>query len=344
MSESTTKLSEVKGRPMLRWVGKEPLTHIKSFPTQLIETFSASGNAQPIYIPTYDALKDNWKNQIYHGDCKEIMGSMLANGYRGKIDLAYWDSPFDSAADYIRKVKLRGTKNIELTGEEYSIGEQIQYHDIWKNDEFYQFIYERAILQRELLRNTGSLYVHLDHHQAHYVKIILDEVFSKENFRNEIVWCYTGPSRTNKDFPNKHDIIFRYTKTENYVFNFEKIRIPYVKRDTGKTKGIFKERKMLDESGKVPEDWWSDITPVARLHATELTDYPTQKPRALLERIIKASSNKGDLIFEPFAGSAPASIVAQKLGRRWIACDINKGSIQTISKEMQKIIKQQGSA
>ncbi len=114
---------------------------------------------------------------------------------------------------------------------------------------------------------------------VHYVKLMMDEIFGRENFRNEIVWCYTGPSRQTKDFPDKHDVILRYSKTDHYIFNSDDVRVPYVKLDTGKTHGIFKERAILDERGKVPEDFWIDITPVARLHATELTGFPTQNQK-----------------------------------------------------------------
>jgi adenine-specific DNA-methyltransferase len=163
---------------------------------------------------------------------------------------------------------------------------------------------------------------------------MMDEIFGYENFRNEIIWCYTGPGRQQRDFPDKHDVIYRYSKTDKYVFNPEEIRIPYVKLDTGKTHGIFKQRAILNEKGKIPEDWWSDITPVARLHATELLDFDTQKPEALLKRIILASSNPGDLVADFFCGSGTTLAVAEKLGRRWIGCDLSKYAIQVTRKRL----------
>ncbi|MCS7215985.1 MAG: site-specific DNA-methyltransferase [Thermodesulfovibrio sp.] len=342
MSESRIKITPAKGRPMLNWVGKKPLEYVKGFPAQLIEVFNPLNNSKKIETPTYEELKDNWQNLLFYGDNKEVLATLLELGFRGKIDLIYIDPPFKSGADYVRKVELRGIKELgSLENDEASVLQQTMYFDIWNNDNYLQFMYERLQLMKELLSETGSIYVHLDWHVGHYVKIIMDEIFGQENFRNEIVWCYTGPSNQQKDFPDKHDVIYRYSKSDNYCFNSEDIRIPYVKLDTGKTHGIFKERAFLNEKGKIPEDWWSDITPVARLHATELLDFITQKPEALLERIIKASSNEGDIVLDCFCGSGTTLAVAQKLGRRWIGCDINKGAIQLTSSRLQKIIKDQ---
>ncbi|MEM0201517.1 MAG: site-specific DNA-methyltransferase, partial [Candidatus Micrarchaeaceae archaeon] len=145
---------------------------------------------------------------------------------------------------------------------------------------------------------------------------------------------YTGPGRQEKDFPDKHDVIYRYSKSNNYIFKPDEIRIPYVKLDTGKTHGIFKKQAILNEKGKIPEDWWSDITPVARLHATELLDFDTQKPEALLKRIILASSNPGGIVADFFCGSGTTLTAAEKLGRRWIGSDLSKFAIQVTRKRL----------
>ncbi len=170
----------------------------------------------------------------------------------------------------------------------------------------------------------------------------MDEIFGYENFRNEIVWCYTGPGRQINDFPDKHDVIYRYSKSANYIFNFDEIKIPYVKLDTGKTHGIFKKQAILDEKGKIPEDWWADITPVARLHATELLPFDTQKPEALLRRIILSSSNLGDIVADFFCGSGTTLAVAEKLDRRWIGSDLSKFAIQVSRKRLLDIHNSKG--
>jgi DNA modification methylase len=209
-------------------------------------------------------------------------------------------------------------------------------------------MYERLQLLKELLAETGSIYLHLDYHVGHYIKLLMDEIFGPENFRNEIVWCYTGPSRQTKDFPDKHEIILRYSKSENYIFNPDDIRIPYkksfeaAKYRTGIYSGKEYEKleeklKFYDERGKIPEDWWADISPAGRI-LTEHLGFQTQKPEGLLERIIKASTNPDDLVLDCFIGSGTTARVGQKLGRRWIGCDINKGAIQLTARESQKII------
>lgn len=340
------KITPAKGRPMLTWVGKRPLSQVTAFPAQHIETFDPSGDAA-----RRAAERDLWADWpdryprgglLFHGDNKEVLAHLLANGFRGKVKLIYIDPPFDSGADYVRRVRLRGaTGSTQIEGEGYTLGEQIQYEDIWANDNYLQFMYERLILLKELLATEGTILLHCDYRREHHLRCLLGEVFGDDNARNQLIWCYTGPSNVSDDFPDKHDVIWRFSKSAQYTFNSDTIRIPYVKLDTGKTKGIFKERKILDETGKVPEDWWTDITPVARLHATERLDYPTRKPPALLDRIIRACSNPGELVLDCFIGSGTTAEVAQRLGRRWIGCDINKGAIQATSKALQTIIQEQ---
>ena len=196
MKKDETKVSiqRAKGRPMLTWVGKKPLTTVTSFPAQLVESYS------PEIPSNFSQKKENWEKWplkftkgglLFHGDNKDVLAYLLANGFRGKVDLVYIDPPFDSGADYIRKVHLRGT-NIaeELNGEHYSLGEQIQYTDIWGNDNYLQFIYERLILLRELLSDNGSIYLHLDYRRNSSVRCIMDEVFGQEKIKNEIIFAF----------------------------------------------------------------------------------------------------------------------------------------------------------
>ena len=185
-------------------------------------------------------------------------------------------------------------------------------------------MYERFLLIKKLLSPTGNLFVHLDWHASHYVKILLDEIFGYDNFRNEIVWCYTGPSRTTTDFPRKHDIILRYSKTGNP--RFYPIRVPYKSgvHDTRGTALNYSGRKvdvdLISRKGKIIEDWWTDIWATER-YRREYLYFDTQKPLKLLERIIKSSTKTNDLVGDFFAGSGTTIIAAEKLQRKWIGCD-----------------------
>jgi len=330
------KVAKVKGRPMLHWVGKKPLEVVQSYPAQLCESF---GTTKPIETPTFDALSKNWSNLLFHGDNKEILSTLLVNGFRGKIDLIYIDPPFDSGADYVRKVELRGT-NKKVAGEEQNIIEQTQYTDIWANDNYLQFMYERLILLRELLSDQGSIYLHCDWHKSHHLRFLMDEVFGEENFVNEIIWGYKSGGVGEKGFSKKHDNIICYAKTKDFIFNTEKQK-SYMAEGSGKNPA---QTYYEDENGSYTlvniKDWWDDIGILAT-SAHERQDYPTQKPEELLERVIKASSNSDSIILDCFAGSGTTMAVAQKLARRWIGCDLNKGAVQTISKRLQKIIKDQ---
>ena len=332
----------IEGRPMLHWVGKHPLGVVHHFPAQLQEAVCI---ANPPTEPHYDNFIGDGGNLLFHGDNQEILSSLLVNGFRGKVDLIYIDPPFDSGADYVRNVKLRGTLSdgVKVSGEAQSVIEQTQYEDIWRNDTYLQFMYERLILLRELLSERGSIYLHCDWHKSHHLRFLLDEVFGAENFGNEIIWCYTFPGPSPQNFPRKHDNILRYNKNINeVVFNSDDIRIPYKASFTAvRTVGgaEYDEDKQFarHEKGKVPESWWVDISNVSAWR-NELLDYPTQKPEALLERIIKASSNDDSIVLDCFCGSGTTAAVAEKLGRRWIVADLNKGAIQTTIKRLQGII------
>ena len=338
---TSIKIAPLKGRPMLHWVGKKPLDVVRHFPAQLCETVEVGDS--PVE-PSYKEFAKSKYNLLFHGDNKEILSSLLIAGFRGKVDLIYIDPPFDSAADYVRKVRLRGQSKT-LKGEGHTSIEQTQYEDIWANDNYLQFMYERLILLRELLSNEGSIYLHCDWHKIHHLRFLLDEVFGEENFGNEIIWCYTFPGPAPQNFPRKHDNILRYKKINgNAIFNPDDIRIPYkadftAVRTIGGAEYDADSKIARHEKGKVPESWWVDMSNVSAWR-DELLDFPTQKPEALLERIIKASSNEGSIVLDCFCGSGTTAAVAEKLGRRWIVADLNKGAIQTTIKRLQKIINQ----
>lgn len=359
------KISKTKGRPMLHWVGKKPIDVVQSYPAQLVETV----NGAPA-TPQYESLSKNWQNLLFHGDNKEVLSTLIVNGFRGKIDLIYIDPPFDSGADYVRKVELRGSKN-KIEGEEQSVFEQTQYTDIWANDNYLQFMYERLILLRELLSDKGSIYLHLDPHKSHQVKILMDEVFGDDNFLNEIIWCYGEREASTRYYNWKHDCILFYSKNSTNLdraFNYGAISTNYSDGSIGKytlddgdgrkyqirgrggqftgkqqlkieDEKNFPEltyRDYLDEKpGVLPRDWFSDINFENRA-SNDRTSYPTQKPEKLLEKFIKASSSENSIVLDCFIGSGTTASVAQKLGRKWIGVDINKGAIQTTMKRMQK--------
>lgn len=282
-------------------------------------------------------IESKWCNRLIYGDNLLAMQALLTGdkssnleALRGKVDLIYIDPPFDSKADYRTKITLPGN---EITQKPTTF-EQFGYSDLWQKGtvSYLEYMYPRLLLMRELLSDKGSIYLHIDWHVGHYIKILLDDIFGKENFVNEIVWCYTGPgSPLMKQFNRKHDTIFWYSKSNQRIFNQNDVRVPYkdpnqtlrAAFDTGK--GLTEEEiQRYRERGKVPETWWEDIAVAVR--SKQNLHYATQKPEKLLERIIKASSNEGDLVCDFFGGSGTTAAVAEKLGRRWITTDIGKPS------------------
>ncbi len=346
------KIKPVKGRPMLHWVGKRPIDTVNHYPAQLVETYNVEN---PEKEPIYDKFK-NGPNFVFHGDNKEILSTLLVQGFRGKIDLICIDPPFASGADYVREVALRG-KREKLEAEGHTVAEQIQYTDIWVNDTYLQFMYERLILMRELLSDKGSIYLHCDSTMSHYLKLIMDEIFGKDLFRNEIIWRkYGGHKNTAKlKFTTENDTIFFYSVTDKYIFNGifrplskQTIQSEYKHIDeNGRRYAIPRGRKYLQGTvkrvyldsnpGVAIGNLWTEKELTIQGKDNERIGYPTQKPEALLERIIKASSNEDSIVLDCFVGSGTTAAVAEKLGRRWIAADINKGAIQTTIKRLQKL-------
>ncbi len=284
-----------------------------------------------------------WTNKLIWGDNKLILSS-LANGplreeieKEGGLKLIYIDPPFAVNADFGFDIEIGG----ETAEKKQSIIEEIAYRDTWGKgiSSYLSMMYERLKLMHNLLAKDGSIYVHCDWRVSHYLRFLLDDIFLSENFSNEIAWCYSGPGKNEKAFTRKYDHILFYQKNKSYsIFN-----IPRVEHKSGiHNKGAFlgkiaddsEERvKQLEEQGKRLEDWWSDIYAADRMR-NEIVGYPTQKPEALLERIIKASSNEGDLIADFFCGSGTTAAVAEKLGRKWITADLGRFSIHTTRKRM----------
>ncbi len=348
-------------------------------------------------VPPVD--DNGWKNRLIYGDNLLTMQALLAgneaNGLpsmRGKIDLIYIDPPFDSKADYRTKVKLPGT---ELE-QKPTVIEQFAYADTWKNGtaSYLLMMYPRLALMRELLSDKGTIYVHIDWHVGHYLKILLDEVFGKNNFLNEIIWQKIRTAKTQSAcFGNIHDTLLSYSKTENRTFNkkfydtdIDKLGKHYNKTDSegrvyqpvsftqdgqgqprnfgekgvlapppgkhwiwsqeridaGLKAGLIEfsenglpKKKMFieDVKGTAIGDIWTDIYPI-NSQALERADYATQKPETLLERIIQASSNEGDVVADFFAGSGTTGAVAERLGRRWIMSDLGKPASLVMRKRL----------
>ncbi|MDL1942372.1 site-specific DNA-methyltransferase [Chloroflexi bacterium CFX2] len=263
--------------------------------------------------------------RVILGDNLNVMAALLPE-YEGRINLIYADPPFFTNRKFSARVG-RGEDSRKPSRWKLAEG----YHDSWDDlDSYLQFLYERLSLMYRLLAPNGTLYLHLDWHADAYARLILDEIFGAENFVNEIIWTYHGPSPIRTAFNRKHDTILMYGKSRDYVFNVDDVREPY----NPNTVATFKASpragfgKVPDlERGKVPEDWWY-FPVVARLH-NERTGYPTQKPEALLERIVLASSNKGDLVADFFCGSGTTALAAAKHGRRFIACDEAARAVHT---------------
>ena len=277
----------------------------------------------------------SWMNCLVYGDNLLTMQALLAGdpqtglpSLRGKVDLIYIDPPFDSKADYRTKVKLPG---VDLQ-QKPTVVEQFAYADTWEEGtiSYLKMIYKRLVLMKELLSSNGCIYVHIDWHVGPYVKTILDDIFGKENFVNEIVWSYSWGIRTDSRWNRKHDTIYMYSKSaENIKFNanevLEERQVSESTANRLKYKGaLIKDgnKGRGDSELALPSDVWYIAT--INGMAKERLNYATQKPEALLERIIKASSNEGDLVCDFFGGSGTTAAVAEKLGRRWITCDIGK--------------------
>ncbi|MDC3802679.1 site-specific DNA-methyltransferase, partial [Pseudomonas aeruginosa] len=182
----------IKGYPMLNWRGKRPFTSTQYYPAQLKEVHGEE--------------VDGWRNKIFWGDNLQVMSHLLKE-FRGKIDLIYIDPPFDSKANYKKRIKLKGG----LAEGDQSSFEEKQYGDIWNNDEYLQFLYERLVLLRELLTENGSIYIHCDANRGHYIKCLMDEVFGAGNFRNEIIWKRTSARADSNTYNHVHDTVFFYT-------------------------------------------------------------------------------------------------------------------------------------
>lgn len=371
------KFEPIKGYPMLNWRGKRPFTSTQYFPAQLKEVHGEE--------------VDGWRNKIYWGDNLQVMSHLLKE-FRGKVDLIYIDPPFDSRADYRKTVSLRGAER----GASYSNFEEKQYSDIWNNDEYLQFMFERLTLMKELLSQTGNIFLHCDYRKNSHLRLMMDEVFGNDCLVNEIIWKRKGGSsnpssqldaatdtilwyrRSNSStinqiysldspdtqkyieerFTNRDESGRAYMKSpivspnyrENLVYEYKGYTPPpngwSISRDLMEKwdaegrlyfppgGGRIYRKIFLDEyPGQPVGSLWTDIFVINPV-ANERLGYPTQKPEALLNRIIHLASNPGDIVFDSFMGSGTTQAVAMKMGRKFLGADINAGSVQTTTKRL----------
>jgi DNA modification methylase len=381
----------------LRWDGKYDAEGRRvaplrlALPFQTVETVNESAADRQRTLDLFTAgRRMDWRNRLIWGDKKYVLPSLLPE-FAGKVNLIYIDPPFDTGANFSFTTTVPESETAFV--KEPSVIEQKAYRDTWGRglDSYLKWFYETAVLLRELLADTGSLYVHLDWHVGHYAKVVLDEVFGYENFRNEIVWKRSNPkSHITVNYSTCTDTILYYAKTSACLYRqpyeihdkeyletaykhydekgkyrllpllnpnqnrpnltYEFLGVTRVWRwtkarmqdayDAGlvvqtKPGAVPQYKKYLEDSkGRTITNCWLDITQAA---GYESIGYPTQKPEALLERIVKASSNEGDLVLDCFCGSGTTAAVAEKLGRRWITCDLGRFAIHTTRKRMLSI-------
>ncbi len=277
-----------------------------------------------------------WTNKLIWGDNKLILSS-LKNGplreeieKQGGLKLIYIDPPFDVGADFSMDIEIGD----ETFTKKPNILEEIAYRDTWGKgaDSFIAMIYERLVLMRDLLAEDGSIYVHSDWRVNSYFRLTLDEVYGKELHQNEIVWCYKSGGAGGSGFSKKHDTIYRYSKHGDPIFN-QTTQKSYVLPSGNKNVTYYQDEQGTFTLVKV-KDWWNDIGMISTAPGAGRLGYPTQKPEGLLERIIKASSNEGDLVADFFCGSGTTAAVAEKLGRKWVVSDLGKFAIHTTRKRM----------
>ena len=296
-----------------------------------------------IFPPNITFNPNEWINKLIFGENSQILKTLIQMKKDGKLKnsdgsdgvrLIYIDPPFATRQEF------------KVNGEE-----QVAYADKLSGAAFIEFIRKRLILARELLANDGSIFVHLDNKMVHYIKVVMDEVFGKNNFQREIIWQLSGVSGFKslaENFVRGHDTILYYSKSNNRIFNKEFLpysekqlkRFSSVDEDGRRYKSITKEKRLyLDETKGVPvSDVWQDIASFQTIvNSPEIVNYPTQKPEKLLYRVINSTTNIGDLVLDFFAGSGTTPAVAEKTGRRWIAVDVGKYSIYTIQKRLLQI-------
>jgi adenine-specific DNA-methyltransferase len=341
-----------------------------SLPFQIIERVNesrATREAEKERNPTLfdvwqgdsaETFEEGWRNKLIWGDNKLVMSSLL-DQFAGKVDLIYIDPPFATGADFSFTVEI-GDGLAEITKAQ-SLIEEKAYRDTWGrgSDSYLQMMFERLAIMRDLLSPNGSMYLHCDRRMNAYLRAIMDDLFGRDNLRNEIIWCYRGGGTPQNDFAEKHDTIFRYSKGETYYFDVDPVRIPYSAASAERLRhqaNVFRGDKVYrdykpHDLGKHPEDWWT-VQPLMPSEKQErIAEYPTQKPVELLQKIIDSSCPPGGLVLDAFAGSGTTAVTAEGLRvlrdekdvkslstdglkRRWIGCDLSRYAIHTTRKRL----------
>jgi DNA modification methylase len=299
-----------------------------------------------------------WTNKLIWGDNKLVLASLKNGPLRREIEaagglkLVYIDPPFDVGADFSFDVEIGN----DIYVKNPSVIEEIAYRDTWGRgqDSYISMLFERLILIHSLLASDGSLFVHCDWRVTASVRSVLDEIFGAANLRNEIVWCFTGPGSPGmRQFNRKHNTIWWYSKGSSWNFNDQDIRVAHDDKTVQNFKGglvgsgFIADTYKLDQQGKIPESWWEfAIAQRYPVDGIRRTGYATEKPFPLLERVVRAASKPGDLVADFFCGSGTTLAVAEKLGRKWIGCDLGRFAIHTSRKRligMQRELKAGGS-
>lgn len=316
-----------------------------SMPMQRIETIdqprseAAASDQLELYEQTNKRL-DDFRNKLIWGDNKPVIASLLRD-FKGQFDLIYIDPPFDVGADFTMEVPV-GEEN-ELISKDQSALEMVAYRDIWGRgtDSYLHMMAERIALSKDLLKETGSIFVHCDWRVTSYLRDILDEVFD-QNLRNEIIWCYTGPGSPHmKQYNRKHDTVLWFSKkSSGYKFLPDQIRVAHDDKTTANFKAGLRGSGFIGDNydlpkGKIPEDWW-EMAIAARfpVDGVHRTGYATEKPWSLIERIILTCTEEGDLVGDFFAGSGTTGAVAESLGRRWVMSDLGRFAIHNARKRL----------
>lgn len=305
----------------------------------------------PLYeVETVETVRSSNKegaveNFLIRGECLSACAWLKYKGI--KVDLVYIDPPFASGADYAKKIFIRRNPKLadkfekaeeQMEIEELRAFEEKMYGDIWNKESYLNWMYENLMAIKSIMSDHGSIFMHLDWHIGHYVKILMDEVFGEDNFKNEIIWCYSGGAIPNDRFPKKHDVIYWYSKTDEWLYQpiFKEYSEKTQQRGRTQIKG---DNAKLREEGTPINDWWTDIAPVTSPTDFEKMYYTTQKPEALLDRVIRASSDDSDnkVVADFFGGSGVTSKVANDLGRRFIHVDIGINSLQTTRDRLKSV-------
>jgi adenine-specific DNA-methyltransferase len=347
-------ITPAKGQALLNFQGRRFPDKIDVFETELIEEVRNTKSKEQSLVDKETDLNSDFKNLLIQGDCLSACAYLKQQNI--KVDLVYIDPPFASGANYAKKLYLRNGGKSEIEAEDNTIGEEVMYGDIWQKEDYLNWLYERLLAIKDVMSETGCIYVHLDWHIGHYVKILMDEVFGEENLVNEIVWGYKDiGAKAVPYFKRKHDTIYFYQKSENKVFNisrqqlsestierfgsyFDESEVITYKWLKENNPGVFRKLKGIPENleeawldknnGQPLSDWWDDISPL-KTHFDESEQYNTQKPEALLRRIIEASSDQGMIVADFFSGSGTTAKVANDLNRKFIASDIGINALQT---------------